>query len=161
MQNITLICLGKLNAKYFNDGCKEYIKRLEKFAKLKIIELEEEQINEKNYSSVLVQKALDKEAEKILQNIPKQSNIIALCIEGKQLASEELADYFSQKAISGNGHITFIIGSSHGLSEKIKSKANLKFSMSKMTFPHQLARLMLLEQIYRGFSIISNTKYHK
>ena len=161
MQNITLICIGKLNMKYFSDGCQEYIKRINVMAKFKVVELAEEQIYEKNVSEANILKALDKEAEKILDQIPKGSNVVALCIEGKQMPSTKLAQFFSDKAVAGNGDITFIIGSSHGLSKIVKATAMLKFSMSEMTFPHQLARLMLLEQIYRALSINQGSKYHK
>ena len=161
MQNITIIALGKVQKGFMSDGCSEYIKRLKTMCSLKIIQLDDVQLNEKNLSEALIRKTLDKEADEILKNIPKQSYVIAMCIEGRQLSSEELAKTFSDKAGEGCSNITFIIGSSHGLSDKVKNISNFKMSMSKMTFPHQLARVMLLEQIYRGFSIIKGSKYHK
>ncbi len=161
MQNITIIAMGKVQKGFMLDGCNEYIKRLKPLCNLKIIQLEDVQLMEKNLNETLIQKTLEKEAEEIIKNIPKQSYIISMCIEGKQMSSEELAKTFSEKAVEGFSNITFIIGSSHGLSDKIKNMSNYKMSMSKMTFPHQLARVMLLEQIYRGFSIINGSKYHK
>ncbi|MDD3429819.1 MAG: 23S rRNA (pseudouridine(1915)-N(3))-methyltransferase RlmH [Oscillospiraceae bacterium] len=161
MQTIQIICLGKLNAKYFADGCSEYIKRLGGMCNIVVTELAEENINEKNESEALVARALEKEGEKILANVRKGSTIISLCIEGKQMSSEKLAEFFEEKALSGNGDITFVIGSSHGLSPVVKQASAVKMSMSQMTFPHQLARLMLLEQVYRAMSINKGTKYHK
>lgn len=161
MQNITIIAMGKVQKGFMLDGCNEYIKRLKTLCNLKIIQLEDVQLMEKNLNETLIQKTLEKESEEIIKNIPKQSYIISMCIEGKQMSSEELAKTFADKAVEGVSNITFIIGSSHGLSDKIKQMSNYKMSMSKMTFPHQLARVMLLEQIYRGFSIINGSKYHK
>lgn len=160
MQNITVIALGKMNADYYAKAAAEYTKRLSAFCKLQVIELAEEAIAEKNASDAVIAKALEKEAKAILTNVPKGSHLVTLCIEGKQKTSEELAAFFAEKASSGAGDITFVIGSSHGLSPAVK-EASVRLSMSKMTFPHQLARVMLLEQIYRAFSICAGTKYHK
>ncbi len=160
MQSVTIIALGKLSAPYFKNAAEEYIKRLSNLCKLNIIELSEVMINEKNATEINVQKALEKEADNIMSSIPKNALIVALCIEGKHISSQEFAQFFSKSAVEGNSHIVFIIGSSHGLSENIKKIAQ-KISMSKMTFPHQMARVMLLEQIYRAFSINLGTKYHK
>ena len=161
MQNITIIAMGKVQKGFMLDGCNEYIKRLKTMCSLKIVQLEDVQLMEKNLSDALIQKTLDREAEEIIKNIPKQSYVISMCIEGKQMSSEELAKTFSDKAVEGFSNICFIIGSSHGLSDRVKQLSNYKMSMSKMTFPHQLARIMLLEQIYRGFSILNKSKYHK
>ena len=161
MQNIDLICVGKLNAKYFAEGVAEYQKRLAAFAAFRIIELPEEKIEEKNASDAVVKKALDKEGKAILSNVRKGAAIVAMCIEGKQLSSEELSRDIEQAAVGGSGNLVFIIGGSHGLTDEVKRRANFKLSMSKMTFPHQLARVMLLEQIYRAFMISSGGKYHK
>ncbi|MEG0911029.1 MAG: 23S rRNA (pseudouridine(1915)-N(3))-methyltransferase RlmH [Ruthenibacterium sp.] len=160
MQNITLIALGKMNADYYAKAAAEYTKRLSAFCKLQIIELAEETIAEKNASDAVIAKALEKEAKAILAAVPKGSSLVTLCIEGKQKTSEELAAFFTEKANSGAGDIAFVIGSSHGLAPQVK-EASVRLSMSKMTFPHQLARVMLLEQIYRAFSICAGTKYHK
>ena len=161
MQNITIIAMGKVQKGFQLDGCNEYIKRLKTMCNLKIVQLEDVQLAEKNLNDTLIQKTLDKEADEIIKNIPKQSYVVTMCIEGKQISSEELAKMFNDKAVEGFSNICFIIGSSHGLSDRVKQLSNFKMSMSKMTFPHQLARVMLLEQIYRGFSILGGSKYHK
>ena len=161
MQNITIIAMGKVQKGFQLDGCNEYIKRIKTMCNLKIVQLEDVQLAEKNLNDTLIQKTLDREAEEIIKNIPKQSYVISMCIEGKQMSSEELAKLFNDKAVEGFSNICFIIGSSHGLSDRVKQLSHYKMSMSKMTFPHQLARVMLLEQIYRGFSIINGSKYHK
>lgn len=161
MQNIDLICVGKLNAKYFAEGVAEYQKRLAAFASFRIIELPEETIQEKNASPAVVEKALEKEGRAILANLRKGAALVALCVEGKQLSSEELAAYIADRAQSGAGDIAFVIGSSHGLSPAVKQAAALKFSMGRITLPHQLARLVLTEQIYRACSINAGLKYHK
>ena len=161
MQNITIIAMGKVQKGFMLDGCNEYIKRLKTMCNLKIVQLEDVQLAEKNLNDTLIQKTLDREADEIIKNIPKQSYVITMCIEGKQMSSEELAKMFNDKAVEGFSNICFIIGSSHGLSDRVKQLSHYKMSMSKMTFPHQLARVMLLEQIYRGFSIINGSKYHK
>lgn len=161
MQHIDLICIGKLNAPYFAQGVSEYAKRLSAYCDFRIVELPEETIREKNASAASIEKALDKEADRILASVRKGASIVALCIEGKQLSSEELADRIAQTACSGAGDMAFVIGSSHGLSPRIKQAAVLRMSMSRMTFPHQLARLMLAEQLYRAFSINAGAKYHK
>ena len=139
---------------------KEYEKRISAFARFSITELEPERLPE-NPSESEISAALDAEAEKITARIPPNSMIIAMCIEGKQLSSEGFAKKINEAAINGKSSIAFIIGSSHGLSEKIKKTASLRMSMSEMTFPHQLARVMLSEQIYRAFTIIHNRQYHK
>ena len=161
MQNITIIAMGKVQKGFLSDGCNEYIKRLKPMCNFRLIELDDEPLPEKNLNQTLIDKALEKESGKILAAIPKQSYVITLCIEGKQLSSEELAATIEQKAIEGFSNICLIIGSSHGLSEKVKKASHLRLSFSKMTFPHQLARLIALEQIYRAFSINTGSKYHK
>ena len=161
MQKITLICVGKLGQEFLQKGCAEYAKRLGGFCDLKIVELPEELIREKSAGPAQIGKALEKEGERILAAVPKGASLAALCIEGKQISSEELAALLREKAGSGHADIAFVIGSSHGLSQRVKDQAQLRLSMSRMTFPHQLARLMLLEQIYRAASINAGTKYHK
>ena len=161
MQHIDLICIGKLNAPYFAQGVSEYAKRLSAYCDFRIVELPEETVREKNASAASIEKALDKEADRILASVRKGASIVALCIEGKQLSSEELADRIAQTAGSGAGDMAFVIGSSHGLSPRVKQAAALRMGMSRMTFPHQLARLMLAEQLYRAFSINAGAKYHK
>ena len=161
MQNITIIAMGKVQKGFLSDGCNEYIKRLRPMCNVKLIELDDEPLPEKNLNSTLIERALDKESTKILAAIPKQSYVITLCIEGRQLSSEELAATIEQKAIEGFSNICLIIGSSHGLSEKVKKVSHFRLSFSKMTFPHQLMRVVLTEQIYRAFKIINNENYHK
>ncbi|MEG2930719.1 MAG: 23S rRNA (pseudouridine(1915)-N(3))-methyltransferase RlmH [Ruthenibacterium sp.] len=161
MQTITVIALGKLNAAYYKAAAADYTKRLSAFCKPELIELPEETIVEKNASQAVIEKALEKEAAAILAAVPKGAALVALCIEGKQCTSEELAEFFTQRAVSGSADVAFVIGSSHGLAPRVKQAAVQRLSMSKMTFPHQLARVMLLEQIYRACSINAGTKYHK
>ena len=152
MQNIDLICVGKLNAKYFAEGVAEYHKRLAAFASFRIIELPEEKIEEKSASDAVVKKALDKEGKAILSNVRKGTAVVAMCIEGKQISSDELAQFLADRANSGAGD---------GLSDEVKKAAALKFSMGRITMPHQLARLVLTEQIYRACTINAGMKYHK
>lgn len=161
MINVTLITMGKVQKGFLTDGCNEYMKRLRAMCDFKLVEIEDEPLPEKNLNQTLIDKALEKESGKIISAIPKQGYVIAMCIEGKQLASRDFAKLFSQKAVEGYSNICLIIGSSHGLSEKVKARRDLRMSFSKMTFPHQLFRLMALEQIYRAFSINAGTKYHK
>lgn len=161
MQNVDLICVGKLNAAYCAAGVAEYQKRLGAYCNFRVVELPEVKIQEKNASQAQVDKALQKEGDAILASVHKGASIVALCVEGKQLSSEELADYIVQRAGSGAGDLAFVIGSSHGLAPKVKQAAALRFSMGRITLPHQLARLVLAEQIYRAFTINAGAKYHK
>lgn len=161
MQRITLIALGKLNSRFYADGVAEYAKRLAPLCRFELVELAEEAIDEKAAGSTLVAAALEKEADRILAAVPKSARIVALCVEGKPLTSEAFAATLEQAALSGAGDMAFIIGSSHGLSNRVKDKAALRLSISAMTLPHQLARLVLVEQIYRAFMIRGGSKYHK
>lgn len=159
MIKITLIAMGRVKEKYLSDTVAEYKKRLSRYCDFKIIELEPVKLSDK--PSVLeIEAALQKESELILKAIPKEYTIIPLCVEGKMLTSEDFADTVKREANIGK-NIAFIIGSSYGLSEQVKSKGNLRLSLSSMTFPHQLFRSMLLEQIYRAFKIIEGSAYHK
>lgn len=158
--NITLLCLGKLKEDYLRSACSEYEKRLAAFCKLNVEVLEPEKLAE-SPSEAEINIALEKEGERLLKKIPPNSFVCAMCVEGKQLSSEELAQRLEKLPLEGYAQGVFIIGSSYGLSREVKSAAHLKLSMSKMTFPHQLARVMLMEQLYRGCSIINNRKYHK
>lgn len=160
MYNINLICVGKLKEKYLRDACEEYSKRLSAFCKLKITELTPSRIPD-NPSDAQISAALSEEGKKILSLISPNERVYAMCIEGKLLSSEELCREIQNSGISGSGNIAFLIGGSHGLFDEVKKRADFKLSMSKMTFPHQLARVMLLEQIYRSFMIASGKKYHK
>lgn len=160
MRNITLLCVGKLKEAYWRDACAEYEKRLGAFCKFRLVEVAEERLPD-NPSPAQIAATVEAEGKRLLEQIPKDSAIIPLCIEGKELDSPMLASRMQKMAVEGISHITFIIGGSWGLSEQVKSRAVLRLSMSPMTFPHQLARVMVLEQVYRAFQIVSGGKYHK
>ena len=156
---ITVIALASLKEKYLKEAADEYIKRLGAFCNLKIIELDPVRLPEKpSYAEISA--ALSREAEIIAKKIPAGDFVVPLCIEGKQFSSEEFAEMLEEKVNIGRG-VTFIIGSSCGLSDDIKRRADLRLSFSKMTFPHKLFRVMLLEQLYRAFKICSGGAYHK
>ena len=157
---INIVCVGKIKEKYLKLGIDEFKKRLSKYCKLEIIELEDEKAPE-NLSDKEMLIIKEKEGKKILSKIKDNSYVIALAIDGKNLSSEELADTMSKLAVRGNSHITFVIGGSLGLSDEVLKRADYKLSFSKMTFPHQLMRLILLEQVYRAFRINNNEPYHK
>lgn len=160
MQTVTIICEGKLKEKYLRDACAEYSKRLSAYCKLNIIELNPHRISD-NPSAAEIDAALQAESKEILSKIPSNAKVYAMCIEGKQMPSEKLADEISACAVQGFNNVVFIIGGSHGLSDSVKKRADFRLSMSQMTFPHQLARVMLLEQIYRAYQISNGGKYHK
>ena len=159
MTHLTIISVGTLKEDYLKDAVSEYKKRLSQYAKVEEINIKEEAIKNEDSASEIA-RALDVEANKILSAMPKDSYKIALCVEGKQFDSPSLAQIISD-ANDASGKISLVIGSSHGLSEKVKSECKLRLSVSKMTFPHQLMRVILLEQIYRAFTIVNNGKYHK
>lgn len=160
MQTVTVICEGKLKEKYLRDACAEYSKRLSAYCKLNIVELSPHRISD-NPSQAEIDSALHAESKEILSKIPTNAKVYAMCIEGKQMPSEKLASEISGCAVQGFNNIVFIIGGSHGLSDAVKKRADFRLSMSEMTFPHQLARVMLLEQIYRAYQISTGGKYHK
>ena len=147
---IYIVCVGNLKEKYLLDACNEYVKRINRYEKIEVVELKESMLTPYNV-------ALKAEANEINKYL--KGYVIKMAIKGKQLSSEELASKVENVKLSGNSDITFVIGSSHGLDESVKS--NFDLSISKMTFPHQLTRVILLEQIYRAFCIINNTPYHK
>lgn len=158
MLTVRLICIGKLKESYLREAQAEYVKRLGAFCKIEICELPEYRLPD-NPSASQIQKGLIEEGQKILE---KASGVlIPMCIEGKMLSSPALSEKIQQLALSGESTLSFIIGGSFGLSDEVKSRGALKLSMSPMTFPHQLARVMLLEQFYRAFQISSGGKYHK
>ena len=159
MIKITLITLGKLKEKYLRDAQDEYAKRLSRYCKLDVVELTPINLSEKPSQSE-IDSALLKEAEMIEKRIPDGSVVTALCVEGKANTSEQFAEFIDKNTNSGK-NMCFIIGSSYGLSNQIKQRADVKLSLSEMTFPHQLFRVMLLEQIYRGFKINEGSTYHK
>ena len=148
MLRVNLICCGKLKEKFYMDACAEYEKRLQRYCSFALTELPESG-------------DLKKEGEAILAKIPAGAFVIALCIEGKLKSSEELAVLFKEQSNRGVSRVVLLIGSSFGLDEKVKQRADLQLSMSPMTFPHHLARVMVLEQVYRAFTINEGSKYHK
>ena len=160
MLTVNIICIGKLKEKYWVDAIKEYSKRLGAFCKFSIIELSEcktnQDPNEKQIAHIL-----EEEGKSILSKIKPTDYTVAMCIEGKIISSEDLSKLIDDVQIDGKSTMNFLIGGSWGLSDEVKKIANYKMSMGKMTFPHQMARVMLTEQIYRGCQISSNGKYHK
>ncbi|MCY8402466.1 23S rRNA (pseudouridine(1915)-N(3))-methyltransferase RlmH [Bacillus sonorensis] len=158
--NISIVAIGKLKEKYLKQGIDEYIKRLSAYAKVDIIELPDEKAPE-NLSEQDMKIVKDKEGERILSKISPDAHVIALAIEGKMKSSEELADNMDRLATYGKSKVTFVIGGSLGLSDAVLKRADQKLSFSRMTFPHQLMRLILLEQVYRAFRINRGEPYHK
>ena len=159
MPNITVISVGTLKEGYLRDAVSEYKKRLSQYARVDEITLKEEAIkNEEDPSEI--KRALDAEGAKILAAVPKDAHIIALCVEGKEYSSPDLAKLIG-RASDEKGRIALIIGSSHGLSDTVKSAADTKLSFSKLTFPHQLMKVILMEALYRSFTILAGKKYHK
>ena len=175
MQRVTVLCVGKLKEKFYTDAAAEYVKRLQRYCKLDIVELPEYRLpddpNETQIAQGLareaeairkaIQKAPQAEGAAIRERLPKGGAVVALCIEGKPCSSEELSRRIIDFGVQGKTQITFLIGGSVGLAEDLKRQADWRLSMSPMTFPHHLARIMLLEQIYRACQIAAGTKYHK
>ena len=159
MISVTVIHVGDFKEKYLSDAYKEYTKRIGGYAKFEDINIKEENLPEEP-NDAQIEKALSSEAKQILSKIDMRSKKVALCVEGKQLSSEELAELM-ESSTADSSKITFIIGSSHGLSDEVKRAADIRLSFSKMTFPHQLMRVILAEQIYRAQTIIAGKKYHK
>ncbi len=154
---IKIIAPGKLKESYIKEGTAEFLKRVQPYCPVEVVEIKPEQV----YEESLIEKSLDIEAERILNCIKPESYLITLEINGKQLSSEEFAAKINDINHSGTGELVFVIGSSHGLSDKVSQRADFKLSFSKMTFLHEFARLILTEQIYRAFKIIKNEAYHK
>lgn len=152
MRTVRVICVGKLKERFYADACAEYVKRLSAFCKLEIVELVELTAGERR---------LEREGEAVLAAIPAGSAVVSLCVEGALQSSEELSAYLSRRTVGGASRFVFILGSSEGLAEEVKRASELRLSMSPMTFPHHLARVMLLEQLYRAFQIEAGGKYHK
>ena len=153
MLSIKLICVGRLKEQFYTDAANEYIKRLSAFCKLEIIEIPEQ--------GAQIATALEKERVKIEAKLPDNAKVIALCIEGREIDSDGLAELLSDFTGHGTSRLCFVIGGSNGLHESIKEAADIKLSLSRMTFPHNLARVLLLEQLYRALSINAGGKYHK
>jgi 23S rRNA (pseudouridine1915-N3)-methyltransferase len=159
MLNVKLITLGTLKEAYLRDAAAEYEKRLGAFCRFELVQLKEERLSD-DPSESEIKNALSKESEKILALIPARAYVVAMCVEGKQLTSPELAEKLEEIS-SRTSDVCFIIGSSFGLSDAVKQRADLRLSVSKLTFPHQLMRVILLETVYRAFNIQKGTRYHK
>lgn len=159
MLNINIVCVGKIKENYLKDAISEYSKRLSKFCNLNIIELSDEKLPSKLNDSI-ISEIKNKECNKMIQSIKKDSYVICLDLKGKQFSSEEFSEKIDNIALNFNSSITFVIGGTLGLNEEILSLSNEKICFSKMTFPHQLIRLFLLEQLFRAFKISNNETYH-
>ena len=157
---IDILCVGKVKESYFNGAISEYVKRLQRYAQIRIIEVKDE-MTPQQASEKMEEQIRQLEGNRLLKFMDDNAFQIVLAIEGKQMTSEELSSFISQKEVAGISHIQMIIGGSLGLSEEIKKKADYQLSFSKMTFPHQLMRVILLEQIYRAYRIKNNETYHK
>ena len=160
MFDVTLICMGKLKEKFYIQAAQEYEKRLGAYCRFRLLELPEYKLPE-DPSPAQIVAGLDKEAEQIISKIPKGSWLCIWTPEGKMLSSEDLAEQLKDVKLSGKSSACFLIGSSFGIAQKVKDMADCKLSMSKMTFPHHLARIMVLEQLYRAEAIQAGSKYHK
>lgn len=160
MLSIHLITVGKLKESFYQEACQEYVKRLGAFCKFTHSQISEEKLPQ-HPSPKEVEKALEKEGAQILEKIPSNAYLIPLCVEGRNLDSRELAQKIDQVTQGSPRHLAFVIGGSYGLAPAVKEAGDLRLSMSPMTFPHHLARVMLLEQIYRGFQILEQSPYHK
>ena len=157
---ITVLCVGKVKEKFFTDAIKEYSKRLSRYCKLEIVEVADEKTPD-GASELVVSQIKEKEAERMEKYLPDSAYVIALAIEGKKLTSEKLAEKIDSLGISGTSHLVFLIGGSLGLGEGVLKRSNYALSFSKMTFPHQLMRVILLEQVYRSYRINCGEPYHK
>ena len=157
---ITILCVGKIKEKFYRDALAEYEKRLSRYCKLEIIEVADEKTPD-NASELVEKQIKDKEAERMEKYLATDAYVIALAIEGRQLDSVELSEKIERLGISGTSHIIFVIGGSLGIADSILKRADYLLSFSKMTFPHQLMRVVLLEQVYRSYRIINHEPYHK
>ncbi len=160
VMKITLLTVGKIKEKYLKEAVAEYVKRLSAYCKLEIVEVTDERTPEQR-SDHMTRVILSTEAERILKHVKDDAFLITLEIDGKALSSEEFASKLESLAVSGNSHVMFVIGGSLGLGEEVRKRSDFALSFSKLTFPHQLMRVILLEQIYRGFRIIAGAPYHK
>lgn len=160
MLKVTVICVGKLKERFYEQAAAEYQKRLKGYCKLDIVELPEQKLPPEPTLGQ-IEAALDRECEAILAKLPRTGRVAALCVEGVPMSSEELSGTIGSWMVGGVSEAAFLIGGSYGLSPRIKRRADLRLSMSEMTFPHHLARVMLLEQLYRAFKIQEGSGYHK
>ena len=157
---ITILCVGKVKEKFYRDAIDEFAKRLSRYCKLEIVEVSDEK-TEEQASENEIRLVKEKEGERLLKNIKEDAYVITLCIDGKQLDSEELSEKIEKLGIQGTSHIYFVIGGSLGLSDAVIKRADFKLSFSKMTFPHRLMKVILMEQIYRAYTITEGKTYHK
>ena len=160
MLNVKLICVGKMREKFYIDAFEEYRKRLQTYCRLELVEITEQRLSDRPAEKEITA-ALEREGQEILKAVPADAYLVALCVEGKQMPSEGMAELIAARENSGKPKLCFVIGGSFGLSPTVKSRADRKLSMSLMTFPHHLARVMLIEQVYRGFKINEGSQYHK
>ena len=160
MQRVKIICVGKLKERFYEEAAAEYVKRLSRFCKLEIVELKEERLPE-DPSPAQIDAALAREAEAIRAKLPPGAWVAALCIEGQLRSSEAFSRLLADQGSGGAKCLVFLIGGSYGLHASLKAEAQARLSMSPMTFPHHLARVMLLEQLYRGYQLLEGGKYHK
>ena len=160
MLNVKLICVGKMRERFYIDAFAEYQKRLQSLCRLELTEPAEQRLPE-NPSQAEITAALEKEGQEILKAIPADAYVVALCVEGRQMPSEGMAELIRERENSGKPKRCFLIGGSYGLAPAVKAWADRRLSMSQMTFPHHLARVMLIEQLYRGFKINEGSRYHK
>lgn len=157
---ITILCVGKVKEKFYRDAIDEFSKRLSRYCKLEIIEVADEKTNEES-TDTEIRIVKDKEGERLLKNIKDDAYVVCLAIDGKQLDSVELSEKIEKLGVQGTSHIYFVIGGSLGLADEVLRRADYKLSFSKMTFPHQLMRVILLEQVYRAYRIMNHEPYHK
>jgi len=158
--NVKLICVGKMREKFYIDAFEEYRKRLQAYCRLELTEITEQRLSDRPAEKEITA-ALEREGQEILRAVPVDAYLVALCVEGKQMPSEGMAELIAARENSGKPKLCFVIGGSFGLSSAVKARADRRLSMSQMTFPHHLARVMLIEQIYRGFKINEGSQYHK
>ena len=160
MLSVRLVCVGKMRERFYIDAFAEYAKRLRAYCKLDCVELAEQRLSEQPSQKEILA-ALEAESADIMKNIPPDAYVVAMCVEGRQMKSEGMAKLIAERENSGKPKLCFIVGGSFGLDERVKESADFRLSMSEMTFPHHLARVMALEQLYRAESIQAGTKYHK
>ena len=160
MLSVTLVCVGKMKEKHYIAAFDEYRKRLSAYCRLSVSELPEQRLPE-DPSPREISAALEKEGGEIAKHLPPQAAVVALCVEGKQMSSPAFSQMLERHALEGTSKLCFLVGGSFGLSEALKRRADIKLSLSEMTFPHHLARVMLIEQLYRAFTIRAGSRYHK
>jgi len=160
MLNVKLICVGKMREKFYIDALEEYRKRLQAYCRPELLEIPEQRLGERPAEKE-ISAALAREGQEILKAVPADAYLVALCVEGRQMPSEGMAALIRERENSGRPRLCFVIGGSFGLAEAVKQRADRRLSMSEMTFPHHLARVMLIEQVYRGFKINEGSQYHK